>query len=282
LPRRVTFEKPGVKLTTYAWLNDREFGVGYKGGMIFNGTDTANTGSDKTGPRITIRPVYDNEQWNTPVGFTDQVSGFLPLECEIVVWDESGVDVAGTGPDEGLSYEIEGVKERRNINNDFRLYPGGFEKGRAPIIFNRGELKPAQYTLTIRAQDMAGNTTRSDFTLEILSDEDFNLDHVFNHPNPVRMNGKTKFYFYHSNLSQLWHGPVDATIKIFTLTGKLIRVFHNAKNGEEWDLTDQRGNRLTPNVYLYRVTAKMTTADISGKERVVKSPVKKLVVHPPQ
>jgi hypothetical protein len=220
--------------------------------------------------------------WNTPVGFTDKISGFLPLECEINVWDESGIDVTGIGPDEGLTYEIEGVKKRKNINNNFIFDAGEYTKGRANIVFKSDSLKPGVYDLCVRAQDMLGNVSRSVFTLEVLSEDDFKLDHVFNYPNPVRMNGRTKFYFYHSNVKEAWYGGVKATIKIFTLTGKLIRVFDNARNGEEWDLTDQRGNKLSPNVYLYRVTAKMLSTGLSGREKEVTSPVKKLVIHPPR
>jgi len=282
VPKRVTFYRSGAKITAFAWNNGESFGAGYKGSLLFDGTDTSNVVFDNTGPRITIRPVYENAaMWNTPVGFTDKICGLLPIECEICVWDQSGVDVSGTGPDEGLSVEVEGTRERQNINNKFKFDQGKYTRGGANIVFERDDLKPGQYTMTVRAQDLAGNCTKSDFTLEILTENDFKLDHVFNYPNPTRMNGRTKFYFYHSSLSEQWYGKVEATIRIFTLSGKLIRIFHNAANGQEWDLTDQRGNRLTPNVYLYRVSAKMLTGDISGKEKVVTSPVKKVVVQPP-
>jgi hypothetical protein len=282
LPRRLTFDKPGVTLTAYAYNNGQLFGLGYCGDYIFSGTDTLINPDDKEGPRVTIRPVYDNEAWNTPVGFTDKISSFLPCECEINVWDESGIDVTGIGPDEGLSLEIDGVAERENISKNFLFNEGKYTQGRANIVFDRDELKPGIYEMCIRAQDMLGNVSKNDFTLEILSDEDFNLEHVFNYPNPVRMNGRTKFYFYPSHLSEMWHGGVEVTIKIFTLTGKLIRVFHKARNGEEWDLTDQRGHALSPNVYLYRVTAKMLSTGLSGREKVEPGPIKKLVIHPPK
>ncbi|MFC1476768.1 hypothetical protein ACFL5S_02270 [Fibrobacterota bacterium] len=273
----MTFEKAGVSLTAYAW-NGQWVGTGFRGNHIFIGSSTDFSTDDKEGPRITVRPVYENDQmWNTPVGFTDMISSFLPLECEIRVRDESGIDATSTGPDEGLS-----IKQRENINHKFIFHEGKYTEGHANISFERGELKPDKYGMTIRAQDMLGNVSKNDVTLEILSDEDFKLNHVFNYPNPVKMYGKTTFYFYHSNLSETWHGKVEATIKIFTLSGKLIRVFHNARNGQVWNLTDQRGNKLTPNVYLYLITAKMLNTGLSGKEKIVKSSVKKLVILPPR
>jgi hypothetical protein len=62
----------------------------------------------------------------------------------------------------------------------------------------------------------------------------------------------------------------------------LIRVFSKAVNGQEWNLTDQRGNILTPNVYLYRILLKKQDGNISDRLNEIKSPVKKLVIHPPR
>ena len=78
------------------------------------------------------------------------------------------------------------------------------------------------------------------------------------------------------------HPRVSCSIKIFTLSGKLVKVFPDAINGQPWDLTDQRGNRLPPNVYLYQVTAKMIGGGMTGNEKIVKSPIRKLVIHPPR
>jgi hypothetical protein len=74
---------------------------------------------------------------------------------------------------------------------------------------------------------------------------------------------------------------VEATIRVYTLSGKLIKIFKSARNGEMWNLTDQRGHQLTPNIYLYRVTVKMLNSGFSDNEKVVKSPIKKLVILPP-
>ena len=76
--------------------------------------------------------------------------------------------------------------------------------------------------------------------------------------------------------------PFHASVMLRYLSVKLIRIYHNARNGEEWDLTDQRGHKLGPNVYLYRVSAKMLSTGLSGKEKTVTSSIKKLVIHPPR
>jgi hypothetical protein len=54
------------------------------------------------------------------------VISLLPLKCEIELYDENGIDVTGTGPDEGLTMEIKGTLSRRNINHKFQFRDADF------------------------------------------------------------------------------------------------------------------------------------------------------------
>jgi hypothetical protein len=280
LPRRVPFKKYGVSLKAYAW-DGKQYGTGYRDDIIFIGTDTLDV-SDNTGPRISVRPVYENDtaqEWNAGAGFTDKICSTLPFGFEINLWDESGIDRTGTGPNEGLIIEIPGVV-KQSLNDKFSFSEGKYTQGSASHYIQNGDMNPGIYDMIINAQDMLGNTSEATISLEILNPDDLKLYHTFNYPNPVRMGSTTKFYFYHSNTSTGSFSGLEATIKIYTLSGKLIRVFKSAKNGEMWNLTDQRGHALTPNVYLYRVTVK--TLDTGyGNEKIIKSPIKKLVITPP-
>lgn len=285
IPRRVVFNKPGATLTAYAWdigkRDEPRIAMGVIKNLQFQGS-VIDTNSNSEGPRIAVRPVYDvDSMWNAPVGFTDQISSFLPLTIEINVWDKDGLDNDGDGPDEGLTLEIPNIMKNKNINHKFIFNDGSYIQGYANETFAQNELKPGTYDLHIGAQDNFGNQTKLIVTLEILAPEDFSLGHVFNYPNPISMGGKTRFYFYHTNTSQKWHGGVQVSIKIFTLSGKLIRLINYARNGHEWDLNDQRGKQLPPNVYLYRIFAHMTRGDFSGNKKIIKSPIRKLVIYPP-
>jgi hypothetical protein len=281
IPRKLDFNKPGVRLTAYAW-NKSGVATGSVSHLLFQGSQEPEF-EDTEGPRIGVRPVYDVDSlWNTSATFTDKITSFLPLDIEINLWDESGIDVRGMGPDEGLTIQIDNVVKKENINHKFKFNEGEFTKGQAVYHFKSDQMKPGPYSMAIGAQDLLGNISTLELTLEIRSDNDFRLGQVFNYPNPVKMGKSTKFYFYHSNTSALNHGGVDATIKIYTLSGKLIRVFSKAVNGQEWNLTDQRGNILTPNVYLYRIFVKKQDGNISDRLNEIKSPVKKLVIHPPR
>ena len=163
LPRNVAFLKPGVRLAVYAW-QDSSVGIGYNGDIVFKGT-ALDSSSDTTGPRITIYPVYDDTVDYSTASFSDRVTSSLPLSCRIVVTDPSGIDAVGTGPDEGLNYEVPGFLSKRNINSTFQYDNGDYRKGSATVTFEENSLNPGTYTLAISAKDLLGHRTLANFSL---------------------------------------------------------------------------------------------------------------------
>ena len=278
LPRKVTFKTPGAEVIAFGWQGFNN-ALGWKA-ITFNGMDTS-AALDTSGPSISIRPLYDGASTssggaNTFAARTDGIHTALPFKCEIDVSDSSGVAVAGTGPDEGLGFEVPGVLSKQNINNKFQFSGGDYRKGSAVLDFSAGQIPSGSYTLSITAQDLSGNVTKKNFTLEIAGDQDLTISRVFNFPNPVKMGQTTAFYFDLSRTS-----GVTATIKVYTLSGKLVRVFYNAYSGEIFDGKDQMGNLLGPKVYLYQVVAQDNGGQ-SGQSRSAKSSICKLVMHPPR
>ena len=123
--------------------------------------------------------------------------------------------------------------------------------GEANFSFNP-DLPNGTYRLQVTASDTSENTIQigADFTL----DETVGFqNHIFNVPNPVP-NSKTDFIY------QLTQPPEKVTIKIYTVSGRLIRtiVDDSAERGNNetlWDLRDETGTRCANGVYLYRVIA---------------------------
>jgi hypothetical protein len=278
LPRNVTFNKTGAKVIAFSW-QALDNGLGYKP-IIFNGTDTLNNNGhiDTTGPLIAIRALYDNAssltaKTDNSVALTaDKLQAVLPFKCEINVVDSMGIDVTASGPDEGLTIEIPNVMSKQNINNKFSFTGGDFRKGTASVEFDEGQLRAGMYTLSISAQDLAGNITRQNFSLEILHSQDLAITRVFNFPNPMKMGKTTAFYF---NLTKT--SNIRSTIKLYAMSGKLLRVFFDIQSGETFDGRDQMGNLLGPKVYLYQLTVE----DLD-QQKTVKSAIQKLVMHPPR
>jgi hypothetical protein len=274
LPMNLAFGKPGVKLTAYAWKErDAVFGSGYLGGLVFGGSAGGDSAINTAGPRISVRPIFHAGGMDRQPGLfvRNRVTARLPLDIEISVASENGINLIGTGPDEGLSWEVKGALSRRAIG----ALEGSFDRGTATVTINESDLKSGAYEMVIRAQDLLGNPSMLSVALEITDPSEIKLDNVVNVPNPVKMGGYTRFFYHHSNNGD---PDVRVTIRVYSLGGRLLAVIRDRDlhNGYSWMPRDEKGNLLTPNVYLYQVTATSP-----GIAKSVKSKVKKLVVHPP-
>ena len=280
IPRNVSFNKPGAKAIAFSWQGT-DNGGGYKS-FIFSSTVNVDSSGikDTVGPLIAIRTLSsDNALASVPLS-ADKVQGNLPFKCEIDVVDSSGIDVTATGPDEGLTMEIPGFLSKQNIDNKFSFSGGDFRKGSATVEFGEGLLPPGSYNLIISAQDLAGNVSRHSFSMEISQGQDLAVSRIFNFPNPVKMGQSTSFYFTMSKTSN-----VRSTIKVYAMSGKLLRVFYSTYSGQPFDCRDQMGNLLGPNVYLYQLTAEDMDSDKNStdqQQKLVKSGIQKLVIHPPR
>ena len=121
----------------------------------------------------------------------------------------------------------------------------------ARIIFEP-DLPNDEYQLQVLATDSSENRTESQiyhFHLE----EPVSITHLLNVPNPIRT---TTVFTY--NLAQ---APDQVTVKIYTVSGRLIRTIEDAStrrgyNETDWDARDENGERLANGVYFYKVIVK--------------------------
>jgi hypothetical protein len=277
IPRNVVFNKKGVKLTAFSWREGKnDCGSGFRTGFLFNGSADGNT-NDTTGPAISIQNFETKK---------DQISNSseVVVSLQLALYDTSGIDIIGTGPDEGLTLEIPGLVAKRSISNNFQFKEGDFKSGTVllelPLLLARDE----SYSLVISSRDLLGNLSVSTFPIDLkknaISDiqQDPDLDHTFNFPNPVRLGKTTRFFFSRSEANQRiipYH--YRFIVKIYTLNGKLVKVFKDAKHGEIWDCRDQQGKLLSPDTYLYQVQAYSLL-----KKKTIKGKIEKIVIHPPR
>ena len=175
-------------------------------------------------------------------------------KCEIRVTDETALDDSllnitfnkimtdDTASDATQRYrEFETAEWEYDDSN-----PGEANFSFEPDLLN------GTYRLQVTATDTSENTTELEAVFTLDETVGFQ-DRVFNVPNPI-VKGKTDFIY------QLTQPPDKVTIKIYTVSGRLIRtiVDDTAKRGNNetyWDLKDETGTRCANGVYLYRVVA---------------------------
>jgi hypothetical protein len=282
LPKNVTFNTPGIRITGYGWNTDG-MALGSNCAYIFHGFSLTKI-TDTIGPSISLRPVYQgatataSQASSSSASFTDKISAPLPLTIQVIMFDSSGIDAVSTGPDEGLTFEVPGVVTRTNINHNFQFAQGDFRRGTANWTFDAGSMTPGNYTINITAQDLLGNVAKRSVALQVTTAQQLALYHVFTYPNPMTMGGTCNLYFDLSQtVTQIEQDRVIVSIRLFTLSGRLVRVFSDASRGQPFDGRDAFGNRLSPGVYLYQVTAEDPV-----QQTVVKSPIEKLAINPPK
>ena len=200
--------------------------------------------------------VLTGEESNTPGGGTNigknRITG--QPRCEIRVTDDIALD------DALFSITFNQISTDATVSNATRRYREfddaiwEFDEKKPDIAsFSFApDLPNGTYRLQVTATDTSENITEIEvfFTL----DEPVTLKEVFNVPNPVEK-GRTFFTY------QLVQPPDKVTIKIYTVSGRLIKTIADASanrgnNETFWDGKDETGIRCANGVYLYRVIAK--------------------------
>ncbi|MEW6685511.1 MAG: C25 family cysteine peptidase [Candidatus Edwardsbacteria bacterium] len=105
------------------------------------------------------------------------------------------------------------------------------------------------YTAVFSASDVNGNQATQKFSFKISTE--FVLKHIGNYPNPVTKD-ETRF------VCQFSKPPQTVTLKIFTISGRLIRVLQGTNQLYQeipWDLRDSKGDIMANGVYFYRLVA---------------------------
>ena len=127
--------------------------------------------------------------------------------------------------------------------------PGAADRGQAGLSL--AGLSQGPIRLEIRAWDNANNSSFLSVDLEITGGESadsFELTEFLVYPNPLA--DRTTFYFRATRAID------DATVRVFTVAGRLIWESFGAHDGELiWDGRDDAGDEVANGVYLAQIEA---------------------------
>ncbi|KAA3617340.1 MAG: T9SS C-terminal target domain-containing protein [Calditrichaeota bacterium] len=256
VPKSIRYkDKNSGRITLYAWddATNTSASVIRKNLLLLG---SSNLAKETDGPEIDI--FFDGQE-NFSSG--DIISANPVLIAELS--DDSGINLTGQ-----LGHKIElKIDETTtiNISESFTYERDSFTKGmvRYPIT----SLEPGDHTLTLQAFDNLNNRTEQTVEFKITSASGLVLEDVVNYPNPFKR--KTSFTFQTNAVG------AEATIKIYTLSGRLIEKLEGnfteaGYNEIEWSGLDRDGNTLANGVYLYKLVLK------EGKDK--KEKIEKMVV----
>ncbi len=153
--------------------------------------------------------------------------------------DSSGINTVGTGIGHDIVATLDNDNHQFFILNDF--YQGelnSYQQG--TVRFQLPELEPGIHTLKIKAWDVLNNSNEVLLEFTVAKDEELELTHVLNYPNPFTT--QTQFWFEHNKPGQ----DLQVRLQIFTLSGRVIKTIQqtintagNRSSELEWDGRDR-------------------------------------------
>ncbi|TXG35887.1 type IX secretion system sortase PorU [Seonamhaeicola maritimus] len=207
-----------------------------------------NAEEDNIGPVISL---YMNDENFVSGGITNEAPTLLAkLE------DANGINTAsGIGHD--IVAIIDGDETNPIILNDYyQTEVDDYQKGVVSFPFR--DLEPGLHTLTLKAWDVYNNSSIAEIQFVVHDkDQELVINNVLNYPNPFV--NYTEFWFNHNSSE-----PLDVSIQIFTVSGKLVRTLNGQTSGGikstsslsrdlVWDGRDDFGDKIGKGVYIYKL-----------------------------
>jgi hypothetical protein len=216
--------------------------------------------SDREGPAV--KAYLNDEKF-----INGSISNGRPILL-VKLADSSGINIMGTGIGHDLVAVLDHDQQQRFVLNEFYESDlDNFRKG--AVRFQLPQLAEGAHTLTIKAWDVANNSSETTLEFRVNGESGLTLAHVLNYPNPFTT--RTMFWFEHNHPGE----ELRVDIQVFTVTGKLIKTIRqtifspgNRSNEVEWDGRDDYGSKIGRGVYLYRL--RVQTADGKAAQKLEK------------
>ncbi len=213
---------------------------------------------DFTPPQITV--AVDGQPYVEYKWVSDEPRLGIRLQ------DENGVDIS--------SGQLFLALNGRPVEDAEIALPDSIIDGNQIVISYNPKLSNGEQVLTVQTTDCNGNVSPAqDYLLRVA--QEFDIIMLGNYPNPFK--NETRFAY-------LFTAPVtDMSLKIYTASGRLIRVFRPGDLTEDpnpfgadyheilWDGADAEGLQTANGVYFYRLTARS-----GGKTRTVEGKVARI------
>jgi hypothetical protein len=240
VPKDITYGGASGRINLYFWNNTAD-GNGYREQLRVGGT--AGNIADRTGPHITI-DFADVDNFHS-----GDVVGENPMLRATISDSISGVNITGEIGHK-ITLALDGrTDDKIDLTDLFNYDSGSYIRGAA--LYPLGALAEGRHTAEIKAWDNLNNSNAATAEFVVRPTSRLTLSEVMNYPNPFR--NRTSFTF------ELNFDNTEVRVKIFTLSGRLIRTLESVGNSGfnqlEWDGRDGDGDQLANGVYLYKIIA---------------------------
>lgn len=272
-PKDISYSNANGRISLYAAGTQRD-AIGHSLKIVIGGTST-NPVKDLTGPKI---QVFLNDTTFVSGGITHKKPRLIAK-----LFDENGLNTVGTGIGHELLLILDGDEQNaRNLGEFFVGDENSFQRG--TVSFELPELTPGSHSLTLKAWDVSNNSAIAALDFTVADEQNLTIRNLANYPNPTL--GPTRFILEHNQLSGQM---AEAEIKIFTLSGRLIRhigtdellpngILSGSTLQYNWDGRDEDGDLPATGVYLYKAKLKITDESAENPNKQQAELIEKLVI----
>jgi hypothetical protein len=242
VPKDISYSIGQGKIMYYAQNNDVDAHGAFTGFKIGGLSDQ--TVTDNTGPKIEL--FMDSRDFISG----GQTSKNPTLKAYLS--DENGINTAGTGIGHDITAVLNGdYSNVLVLNNYFQADLNDYKSG--VVSFQFKNLPVGKHTLTLKAWDVANNSSESEIEFEVSGE--FYISQVLNTPNPA--SDYTFFTFEHNQSD----ATLNVMIEIFDQMGRRVEYIvtqvgsgGTKSNPIRWNFNETR-TLLLNGIYIYRVTA---------------------------
>lgn len=262
VPQDISYLPGNGKISYYAHDGDSRDAHGFESNIVVGGISD-NPVNDTEGPTVNV--YMNNEEWISG-GITDE----NPL-LYVTFYDDYGINTVGTGIGHNITGFLDGdVQNTFVLNEYYEAKLNSYQEG--IVRYPLSNIPEGTHTVRVKAWDVQNNPGEGETEFIVAESAEMALENVLNYPNPFTTN--TKFIFQHNQPGK----PLRATIRIFTVSGKLVKTLSSEFISEgftasdiEWDGKDEFGSEIGRGVYLYQV-------NLVGDDESIRSEIEKLVI----
>ena len=226
---------------------------------VWMGGALAAAGRDEEGPGIRL---YLNDTTFREGGLTNETPLLLALLA-----DSSGINTSGNG----IGHDITAVLDEntRNswvLNDYFQADVNNYRKGK--LYFQLPELKEGRHRITVKAWDIANNSSVKTLEFWVKKQEKLVLASVMNYPNPF--SSGTTFSFEHNRPGV----PMRLQITIYDVMGRQVKQIQQTIQSSgsrniqvQWSGEGASGAKLAKGIYIYhlKLISEPESAEAQGR-----------------
>ncbi|MFW5972834.1 MAG: T9SS type A sorting domain-containing protein, partial [Bacteroidota bacterium] len=257
VPKDISYRNESGRISAYA-AHPNGQALGFTENVVVGGT-AQGFGDDDEGPEIRLF-------LNDTTFVSGEMTGPNP-RLIVQLFDESGINTVGAG----VGHEIlltfnDNDQDFVDLNRFYESEADSYQRGRIEYRIEH-DLNSGMNSLSVRAWDVANNSSTERLDFFVGESETLTLRDVFNYPNPT--SGRTRFVFQHNQPSGT---PARVQVRIYSLSGRPIRtirteealpsgIFTSGTIQIPWDGRDDDLGLLASGVYFYRLRVEIEGAD---------------------